>query len=165
MPFDRTVTWRQFAHQSIEMRVSVSENFKIWRWIGFLFFRIKKSSGGEGRCQSVRIGLVVTHLHDAGVIGDDAAQPFNLGAQRSIRMRCFIDHPPQWCALIRRQYFNAINKLPPCSDGLSLWAAGAGERTRLALHVGQGSPRTLSQSAIAVRPTIAPRNCVGSCPR
>ena len=30
------------------MRVSVSENFKIWRWIGFLFFRIKKSSGGEG---------------------------------------------------------------------------------------------------------------------
>jgi len=29
------------------MRVSVSENFKIWRWIGFLFFRIKKSSGGE----------------------------------------------------------------------------------------------------------------------
>jgi hypothetical protein len=28
------------------MRVSVSENFKIWRWIGFLFFRIKKSSGG-----------------------------------------------------------------------------------------------------------------------
>ena len=31
----------------MEMRVSVSENFKIWRWIGFLFFRIKKSSGGE----------------------------------------------------------------------------------------------------------------------
>src|SRR5262245_25547053 len=28
------------------MRVSVSTNFKIWRWIGFLFFRIKKSSGG-----------------------------------------------------------------------------------------------------------------------
>ena len=27
MPFDRTVTWRQFAHQSIEMRVSISENF------------------------------------------------------------------------------------------------------------------------------------------
>jgi hypothetical protein len=31
-----------------EMHVSVSENFQIWRWIGFLFFRIKKSSGGEG---------------------------------------------------------------------------------------------------------------------
>src|SRR5262249_42607954 len=28
------------------MRVSVSENFKIWRWIGFPFFRFKKSSGG-----------------------------------------------------------------------------------------------------------------------
>jgi hypothetical protein len=34
------------AQELIEMRVSVSENFKIWRWIGFLFFRIKKSSGG-----------------------------------------------------------------------------------------------------------------------
>ena len=89
MPFDRTVTWRQFAHQSIEMRVSDPENFKILRWIGFPFFRIKKSSGGEGRCQSVRIGLVVTHLHDAGVIGDDAAQPFNFGAQRSIRIAVF----------------------------------------------------------------------------
>src|SRR5215471_1761123 len=56
MPFDRTVTWRQFAHQSIEMRVSVSENLRIWRWIGFLFFRIKKSSGGEGRCSGYSLG-------------------------------------------------------------------------------------------------------------
>jgi hypothetical protein len=29
------------------MRVSVSENFQIWRWIGFPFSRIKKPSGGE----------------------------------------------------------------------------------------------------------------------
>src|SRR5262249_34932630 len=31
------------------MRVSVSKNFKIWRWIGFLFFRIKKSSADRLR--------------------------------------------------------------------------------------------------------------------
>src|SRR5262249_26782465 len=42
MPFDRTVTWRQFAHQSIEMRVSVSENLRIGRWIGFLFLQNQK---------------------------------------------------------------------------------------------------------------------------
>src|SRR5262249_1049349 len=41
------------------MRVSISENFKIWRWIGFLFFRIKKSSGGEGRCS---LGLLAHYV-------------------------------------------------------------------------------------------------------
>jgi hypothetical protein len=30
------------------MRVSVSENFKIWRWIGFLFLQNQKFHGGEG---------------------------------------------------------------------------------------------------------------------
>jgi hypothetical protein len=35
------------------MRVSDPENFKIWRRIDFLFFRIKKSSGGEGRCSGL----------------------------------------------------------------------------------------------------------------
>ena len=29
------------------MRVSVSENFKIWRWIGFLFLQNQKFDGGE----------------------------------------------------------------------------------------------------------------------
>jgi hypothetical protein len=46
------------------MRVSVSENFKIWR-IGFLFFRIKKSSGGEGRCSGYSLGSFARFFNSA----------------------------------------------------------------------------------------------------
>src|SRR5215471_15617867 len=47
------------------MRVSVSENFKVRRWIGFLFFRIKKSSGGEGRCSGYSLGSFARFFNSA----------------------------------------------------------------------------------------------------
>jgi hypothetical protein len=46
---NRTGTCALILPTPTEMRVSVSENFKIWRWIGFLFFRIKNFTGREAR--------------------------------------------------------------------------------------------------------------------
>src|SRR5215469_2592590 len=47
------------------MPVSVFENFRIWRWIGLLFFRIKKSSGGEGRCSGYSLGSFARFFNSA----------------------------------------------------------------------------------------------------
>jgi len=38
--FDRTGTCALILPTPTEMHVSVSENFKIWRWIGFCFYKI-----------------------------------------------------------------------------------------------------------------------------
>jgi hypothetical protein len=91
------------------MRVSDPENFKIWRRIGFLFFRIKKSSGGEGRCS----GLLSRFLRALFQFSKRAAGEATKFGRSGVKLLGVVVRPASNAAaesgeLIRRQLGNSF---------------------------------------------------------